>query len=178
MSAARVGDPPDQAAPADPVAAGLQALASEAEADRLRDATDLDVAEATGTPPAPAMSNSQCLMMAGQLVRGTLQSMAKLESPATTMADDKLQPAADALGAVFDKYGINLQGIAGGYLVELTALAVAGPLAWSIYAGIQAEIKAKKKPAADQAGQVEPASAANDEPMFGPHDPRSVRLNG
>lgn len=178
--AARVNPPPaeGEAAPADPVAAGLEAMAVEAEAAALPDATDLDVAEA-GDPPPPTLSNAQCLMLAGQLVRGTLQTMAKLESPAATMADERMQPVADSLAAVLDKYGIKLQDVAGGYMLELTALGVAAPFAWAVHTGIKAEIAARQKdaPAAPAGEGAAPQPAAHDPQPFAANDPRSVSLD-
>lgn len=148
--------------------------------------------EGEGAGSVPAMSNSACLLMAAQLVRGSMESMAGLKSPAVTMADEKLQPAADALGAVFDKHGWNLQGMAGDYMVELAAIVAVGPLAWGAYRGAQEEIKARApdKPAPAPAGAAGPVAGAplpNPEPAavdlnapakFAANDPRSVSLNG
>jgi hypothetical protein len=158
----------------------LSALADEA-ASTLDPAPPEAANEASAA--APAMTNAQCLMMGAQMIRGTLESVANLKSPAVTMADEKLQPAADALGAVFDKHGWNLQGLAGDHMLEIAALLTVAPLAWAAYQGIQAELKASKKakPAAEPApeGEQLAADTAPGAPaVFAKNDPRSVTLNG
>lgn len=178
-------DPDQAAAPADPVGAGLEALAAETASTLTpppigEGVTDLDVA--AGAPAIPKMSNAQCLMMGAQLLRGTLTTVAKLQSPAVTMADDKLQPAADALGLVFDKHGWDLQALTGDYQLELAAVIITAPLAWAVHTGIQAEIKARPQtevtPKIDKpTGPPGLAADPNGPAVFGKDDPRSISLN-
>lgn len=172
---------------------GLESLAREAEAltppPLGEGVTDLDVSERDAAPAVPAMTNAQCVLMAAQVLRTMLTTVAKLETPGVTMADEKIEPAAAALGAVFDKHGWNLQALAGDYTLELAALGTAGPIAWATYTGIQAEIKARPKtdvkakaddkPPVPAAGVSLDANAdqVNKPPEFAPNDPRSVSLN-
>jgi hypothetical protein len=163
-------------------ALGLGALADEAAG--LEDAS----APAAPAESVPTMSNADALLMAAQIFRTTLETVAKLKSPADTLADEKLAPAAAALGAVFDKYSWNLQALGGAYMLELTAVLTVAPLAWGAYQGIQVELaqakadKAKSAAAKPGASEPEPAGAADGfDPgpaIFPPGDPRAVTLNG
>lgn len=176
MAAMKVTPPP---ADDSPPAGGLDALAAEAE-------TTLAPPPAPGAegaaPPVPVMTNAQSLMMGAQLVRETMTTVAKLKTPAVAMADEKLQPAADALGAVFDKHGWNLQDLGGAYMLEIQAAMAVGAVAWPCYIGVKAEIAASKaaKPAAEPL-PAEPNLAGIDlgaQAVFSANDPRSIRLNG
>lgn len=127
------------AAPVDP----LDDLAAQAQA--------LDAAGAPSTPDAapaeaapPALTNAQCLMMAGQTVREALCAFAKVQSPKSTLDDGTLQTVADAIAPVLDKYGVNLASVAGDYMAELRAAIVTVPVILAARAGLIAEIAASK----------------------------------
>ena len=108
------------------------------------------------------LTNTQCLAMAVEIVRETLCSFAKVQSPKTTMSNEVMAPVAEALGAVFDKYGISLSGVAGDYMTEIKAAIVAVPVLLSIRSGLQAEVAASKKltdlPAANDPVNLDDAS--------------------
>ena len=128
----------------------LDTLARQAQAQENADNADALGADALpGEAEAvPSMTNAQCLLMAGEVIRETLCSFAKVETPKETLSSDKLQPAADAIGAVLDKHGLNLAGVAGDYMAEIKALLLTVPLVLACRAGLQGEIaaaKAKKK---------------------------------
>ncbi|MCM2250837.1 MAG: hypothetical protein NDJ19_00620 [Ramlibacter sp.] len=173
----------DQAAPS-----GLESLAAEAESTLNppplgEGVTDLDVDAQANGPAVPPMTNAQCILMAVQLVRGTLDTVAHLKTPAVTLSDAKIEPAAAALGAVFDKHGWNLQQWAGDYAAEIAAVATAGPVAWAAWQGIKGELaEAKKaKPAAAPADPDNPDQAvtvaAGNVAVFPKGDPRNVSLD-
>lgn len=98
-----------------------------------------------GEVVATDLTNAQCLMMAFEIMRETLCSFAKVTSPKTTMANEIMLPVADSVGAVLDKYGVSLSGVAGDFMTELKAAIATVPVLLSIRAGIQAEIAAKKR---------------------------------
>lgn len=123
----------------------LDALASQATIEQA----GADAASG-GQPPggevvATELSNTQCLMMAFEIMRETLCSFAKVTSPKTTMANEVMQPVADSVGAVLEKYGISLSAVGGDYMMEIKAAISTVPVLLSIRAGIQAEIAAKKR---------------------------------
>lgn len=117
--------------------------------------------QAAGTDAAPAvdMSNTQCLMMAFEVMRETLCSFAKLASPKQTMSNEIMQPVSEAIGAVLDKYGISLSGVAGDFMTEIKAAIVSVPVLLSIRAGVQAELRSKQ--AAIENPQNEAVSASD-----------------
>lgn len=127
-----------------PAASPLEALADQAQdlisppADGEGDAVTTDDA------PAPRMSNAQVLMMAVELVRDTLCSFAKVNSPKTTMSNEVMQPVVDANAAVLDKYGIDLNSAAGDYMTEIKAALVTVPVLLAIRSGLQDELRAAK----------------------------------
>lgn len=157
-----------------PAGLGLTELADEANETLTPGPTTTD-GDAI-PPPIPAMTNTQCLMMGAQMIRTTLETVAQLKSPAVTMADDKLQPAADALGAVFDKHGWNLQALGGAYMLEISALMTCAPLAYAVYAGCKAEFDARAKPARPVMPTPGPGGSVTE--MFPKGDPRNVTLDG
>lgn len=91
------------------------------------------------------MSNTKCLMMVIEILRETMCSFAKVSSPRQTMKNELMEPVADALGAVLDKYGISLSGVAGDFMTEIKAAIVTIPVLLSIRAGLQTEIREKKQ---------------------------------
>lgn len=108
-------------------------------------------------PQDPGMSNAQCFAMILEMVRDVLCSVAKVESPKSTLSAEKIAPAAEALGAVADKYGLSLAGAAGNYMVEIKAALVVVPMLLAFRAGLVGEIKAEKaRIAASETGQGDP----------------------
>lgn len=104
---------------------------------------DPDNAQPGQAAPLP-MTNAQALGAAFELVRETLCIVANVQSPRTTLATDKLQPIADAWGAVCDKRGISLVDMLGDYILELKALGMTVPLFLVAKAALAAEIADKK----------------------------------
>lgn len=132
------------------VADPLDTLARQAQAQENADNADtLDGPTLPGEAEAvPAMTNAQCFAMMLEMVRDVLCSFAKVESPKLTLSSEKIAPAADALGAVADKYGLSLASAAGNYMIEIKAGLIVIPLVLAFRAGLQKEIKdeqAKKK---------------------------------
>lgn len=123
----------------------LDALANEA----MKDLAGADVANADqvgdGVAVVKDLTNAQCLMMAFEIMRETLCSFAKVTSPKQTMANDVMLPVADSVGALLDKYGVSLSGVAGDFMTEIKAAIATVPVLLSIRAGLQAEMKATKK---------------------------------
>ncbi len=102
----------------------------------------------------PALTNEQCLCMGYAMLRETLCSFAKVESPKATLSDDVIAPMAKAQAGVLEKYGINLQSIGGDYMVEIQAAIVTVPVLLAFRAGLQLEIRESKK--------IEPGPATAD----------------
>jgi hypothetical protein len=142
-----------KAASSDP----LDMLASQAEAQQAGEAL---AAAPEGEAEAPGLSNAQCFAMAFEMVRDTLCSFAHVKTPKQTLSADKIQPAADALGAVADKYGINLAGAAGNYMVEIKAAMLTVPLLLAFRGGLMTEIKEMKALAATTPSDAAPAALA------------------
>jgi hypothetical protein len=90
------------------------------------------------------LTNAQCLMMVCEIVRDTLCVFAKVTSPKVTMANEVMQPVADAAAAVLDKYGIDLSAAAGDYMTEIKAAITAIPVFIAIRAGLVAELNEAK----------------------------------
>lgn len=134
----------------------MVAVVQQSELDRLADAADQLHPEGDAEPgehlvdtaPAapPTLTNTQCLMMAGQIVRDTLCAVAKVESPKLTLTDDTLQAVAAAVAPVLDKYGIDLGQMGGNYAVEIRAVMVTVPVILACRAGLRAELAAKREP--------------------------------
>jgi hypothetical protein len=76
------------------------------------------------------------------MLRDVLCSFAKVETPKVTLSADKIAPAADALGAVADKYGLNLAGAASNYMIEIKAALIVVPMLLAFRAGLMTEIAA------------------------------------
>lgn len=135
------------------------------EADQL--GAEADQAAAAGEPgqaDAPALTNAQCLTMGLQIVRETLCTVAKVNSPKRTMDDASCQAVGEAVAPVLDKYGINLGNMAGDFMAELRALAVTVPIVLAVRSALLDELAAKRaKPIEPEAGQAaaptEPATA-------------------
>lgn len=134
----------------------LDALASQAASEQIVTEQGADGQPLAADAPPVDMSNDKCLMMAFEVMRETLCSFAKVASPKQTMSNEAMQPVADAVGAVLDKYGVSLSGVAGDFMTEIKAAIVTVPVLLSIRAGLQAEIKAKQeKPAEIESAAVE-----------------------
>ncbi len=133
----------NETAPSSP----LEALADQAQELITPPADGDGDAVATDDTPAPRMSNAQVLMMGVELVRDTLCSFAKVNSPKATMSNEVMQPVVDANAAVLDKYGIDLNSAAGDYMTEIKAALVTVPVLLAIRSGLQDELRDAKKPA-------------------------------
>lgn len=121
----------------------LDLLAIQAASEQVLTGAD---GQPLATDAAPVeMTNAKCLLMAFEVMRETLCSFAKVTSPKQTMTNEIMEPVADAVGAVLDKYGISLSGVAGDFMTELKAAIVTVPVLLSIRAGLQTEIIAKKE---------------------------------
>ena len=121
----------------------LDLLASQAAKEQSLAGADGNPLDADAAPVE--MTNSKCLLMAFEVMRETLCSFAKVASPKQTMTNEIMEPVADAVGAVLDKYGISLSGVAGDFMTELKAAIVTVPVLLSIRAELQSEIHAKKE---------------------------------
>lgn len=124
----------------------LDLLSRQAQAQENADkAETLDGAALPGEAPAEtSMGNAACVAMVFEMMRGALVTMANCKSPLVTLSDEKIKPAAEALGAVADKYGIQLAGVAGDYMVELKAAVIVVPMVWAFRGGLVLEIEADK----------------------------------
>ena len=131
-----------QKEPIDP----MDALASQAAIEEKAASADAGEQQPSSELAPKDLSNAQCLMMAFEVMRETLCSFAKVTSPKETMRNDVMQPVADAVAAVLDKYGVSLSGLAGDFMTEIKAAIVTVPVLLSIRAGLKAEVKAAKKP--------------------------------
>lgn len=114
--------------------------------------TDLTVIDGPQPP-----TNAQLLAVALTAGRDVFCGFTKLQSPLTTLPDDKVKALADAWGPVLDKHGINLTQYMGDFALEFAALAVTLQIGLEVRAGVQAEIAQR-----EQARQVQPPEAAND----------------
>jgi hypothetical protein len=132
--------PETQAPGTDP----LELLARQAANQEAADNADTMQAQAQPgeAEAAPAMSNAQCFSMVLEMLRDVLCSFAKVETPKVTLSADKIAPAADALGAVADKYGLNLAGAASNYMIEIKAALIVVPMLLAFRAGLMTEIAA------------------------------------
>ncbi len=128
-------------APADPLAA----LASEAKAmdGPAAGVTDADVSDAQEAAKPPTLTNQQCILMAGQIVRDTLCALAKVESPRRTLDDATLGTVADAVAPVLDKHGIQLGTVGGDYMAEIRAAMVVVPVILATRAALRDELAAR-----------------------------------
>ena len=111
-----------------------------------------------GEPAAPALTNAQCLLMAAQLVRETVCTMAKVESPRRSANDETLAPLAEAWAAVLDKHGINLGQHMGEYALELRAAGMTAAVFVQVRAELRAELEAAQ---AKAKAQADPAPTAD-----------------
>lgn len=152
----------------------IQTPASEpSDLDRLADEAALfdddadEAASPSGAQGAPRLTNAALLLAALELVRETVCTVAGVKSPRATLSSDKLEPLADAWGAVCDKHGIELQAVVGDWLVEIRAVALTVPLVLGARAALVAEIADKRSgaaggdasaPAAAPAAREDPAS--------------------
>lgn len=144
--------------------AGLIREADELQADA--DQASTAPGAAPGQPAPPGMTNAQCLTMALQIVRETLCSVVKVQSPRTTLDDAACSAVGEAVAPVLDKHGINLGNMAGDYMAELRALAVTVPIALAVRTALLEELAARRAkpikpepaaPAAPAADDGEPA---------------------
>ncbi len=131
--------------------AALQAAANEAEA------------AAPGAPAEPVAHVPDL----GQEIAGLIKVAVVTLSPMfpslkRTYTPEVTEAAAGAIAAVCNKHGWMQGGMFGEYGEEIACLAIVGPLAFSTYQGItadMAEAKARDKPAEQIAGPAEPVTA-------------------
>jgi hypothetical protein len=121
----------------------LDALAGAAN-DAMAPALESD-GDGEGVADPQKLTNAQCLMMVCEIVRDTLCSFAKVTSPKTTMANEVMQPVADSVAAVLDKYGVDLSAAAGDYMIEIKAAITTVPVLLAIRGGLMVELAAAKK---------------------------------
>lgn len=89
-------------------------------------------------------------MLAG--FREVAGAMLGVQSLRRTLADDKVETCARVLVPVADKYGLQLGGYLGG--PEAAAVMVAGPILWTAWRELAAELADKRK-AEGKGGQVD-----------------------
>lgn len=142
-----------------------------AQADRV--GLDADQADAAANDPGgaqpapPPMTNAQVLGFAFEMIRETLCTVAGVQSPRVTASNDKLQPLAEAWGAVCDKHQVDLSSMVGDYIIELKAITLTVPVILAARSALQAEIAAKHRKADDQDAARTVDQAAGPQ---GPHD--------
>lgn len=83
--------------------------------------------------------------------RELASAMLSVQSLQTTLADPKVEQCARVLAPVADKYGINLQSIMTG--PEAMAAMVAGPILWTAYRELDAELRSRKAKKVETEGQ-------------------------
>lgn len=138
----------------------LEQLAADTEAYVAQESAD-QAADAPGAPPpVPELTNAQCLAMGLQIVRETLCAVAKVTSPKQTLDDATIGTVAEAIAPVLDKHGIQLQGIAGGYMLELKAAMVAVPVLLAFRSALVDELRARNARPVHQAAAAAPAADA------------------
>lgn len=134
-----------------------------AQADQGAAESDQEQADEQGAPEGPSLTNEQCLGVAWELIRDTLCGFAGVNTPRITLANERIAPMVKAQAAVLDKYGIDLQATAGGYMVEITAAIATLPVLWAFKEGLANELAASKKttvtPVADADTKPAPAAA-------------------
>lgn len=140
----------------------LEQLAADTEQLQAEELADQAAAAPGAPPPAPELTNAQCLAMGLQIVRETLCAVAKVTSPKSTLDDATIGTVADAVAPVLDKYGIQLQGIAGGYMVELRAAMVTVPVLLAFRSGLLDELRARNAKPVHQAPPAAPAADVAD----------------
>lgn len=130
--------------------------------DKLADQAQSDInaagAGAPGTEPpgegeaqtVPPITNAQAVMMSFQIIRDTAAGFAGIQSFKVTLANEKIQPVAEAWAEVLDKYGIQLSDIAGDFMVEIKAAILTLPVLLVARAAMLQELAQRKpKPAAE-----------------------------
>lgn len=129
-------------------AAELEALATKAENADAGQAAAAEAEEAKqarppGAPEAPEPPDNMgaiCFLLAG--FREVASAILKVESLRRTLADDNIEKIGRALVPVADKHGIQLGSMMGG--LEVMAVMVAGPILWTAWRELDAELKAKR----------------------------------
>lgn len=87
--------------------------------DQAAPAEDTTIAEPA---ESPAMTNAEIIMVIVSMARDLVCSALDLESPKTTLAQDKAQKLGELWGPVADKRGWNFNSAMGNYALEITAL--------------------------------------------------------
>lgn len=131
------------------------------------DAAELDAAAAAadgelGPPPVDGSfvllprppGNREAIGFIIESARELLTVALGVESLRVTLASDRAQACAEVLAPVADKYGIDLHASFGAYAVELAAITVAGPLLWTAWRELNAELELRN---ARRAAKPEPA---------------------
>lgn len=134
-----------------------------AQADRLEappaDAGDAGAPAAPGAPAPAAPGNYEAcgFLLAG--FREVACMLLRVESLKRTLDDANVERCARVLAPVADKYGLQLGGMLGG--PEIAAAMVAGPVLWTAWRELDAELAARRrKPAELDTPPAAPAAAA------------------
>lgn len=125
----------------------LEALARQADQAATPAPAGDDAPGAPGAPgaapavPEPGNFEAIAFMLAG--FREVAGAMLGVQSLRRTLADDKVETCARVLVPVADKYGLNLGGYLGG--PEAAAVMVAGPILWTAWRELAAELADKRR---------------------------------
>lgn len=133
---------------------------------------DFEQAHAEGSPgdpgpeAPPAADNRSVLVVLLTGFRELSCALLEVTSPQRTLADPIVERIAGVVAPVCDKRGVNLAAAWGQYALEAGAVLTAGPLLWTAWRELDAELRARKAkpiepetPAADAAPAAAPAEA-------------------
>lgn len=135
---------------------GLDALAAQADALGADGADDTQAGGSMPAAPAAPVQSANYAGIAFLLAGGRELAcmLLKVESPRRTLDDAKVEACAAVLAPVADKYGVNLGGFMDG--PEGAALVTAGPILWTVWRELDAELRARRAAEAKpEAPQVE-----------------------
>jgi hypothetical protein len=137
-------------------------------ADQVTPAPAADASIAAPAVDELAESNRQAILVLGGGFRDLSCGMLGVDSPKRTLAEPILERIADALLPVLSKHQVSLARWMGGMGPELAAAFAAGPLLWTAYKELDAELRAKRAPKptapASQGEAATATDAANDAP--------------
>ena len=126
----------------------LDAIASKADAHASEAVAEAAVAT-TGAAAEPAQSSAEALTGLITAGRELAVNVLELETPKTTLADDKIKAIVDVTVPVLEKYGFKLGG--GLIPIELQAIFTAGPILWAAAAAMLQELADKRAKAESEA---------------------------
>ncbi len=113
-----------------------------------------EVAPAAPLPPG----NFEALAFMLSAFREVAGLVLKVESLKRTLDDDAVEKVARALAPVAEKYGWNLGSMMGG--PEALAIMTAGPVLWTVYRELDAELRARRAKPVPAEPEAAPAAAA------------------